>query len=274
MASGDDRNLRSRMETIFALEALSYYPDDDEQHQHNNSRPSSIPNPAETRRSMAEAQAYDGRLSFGARLDSSSPPAEGFYDGSDSEMTDALDEDEGGVSIGLYPEGDMDMETIVQQLVNTPGFRPNGSSATIPDDSADGNESSSRLDLESPMLDAESSPALSVHNDDDDDDDDHDSDGTGKLYQDDDDEEEDEGDRHLDPAPSQQDIDDLSDVDYADFYRSFDYDSMPQVTEVPVTPGHGDHNYFSDGEDLGVENHFPASVIHGTSMDFSFLIPP
>jgi hypothetical protein len=182
---------------------------------------------------------------------SSSSPA-GLYM-SDSEMGDAL----GDLSAPEPAAGsDVDMEGIVQRLIRNTAIEQNVSTFE-----QDAGESADNLLFEygSAMLRDMSTP--STPRDDDPDD-------TRRFYLDDD-----EGDVGYTERAQRRDWDSqLSDVDFDDFYRSFDYDSATQMMDT-AAPAQDDIHFTSDGdgalgEDLNILNddpHFLATAVHGTS---------
>lgn len=165
-------------------------------------------------------------------------------DASDSEMTDAP-EDEGGVAIGPYLDPHYhSMEAIMQQLGDATGHTSIDSTASDnndddddDDDMADQHRRHVYSGEELPVSGVESSSApWGLHDI---------LDGYGHVHS------------------------NLSDVDVDDFYRAFNYDALPQLPGTSATPGHDDHAYSYDDDStagLGADDHFPASVVHGTSM--------
>lgn len=185
-----------------------------------------------------------------AHARSSSPPPELYM--SDSQMGDAL-----GDLSAPEPEpassGDVDMETIVQQLIRNTAIGQNVS--TIEPDSDEGNNLIADYGSASAVLRDMSTP--STPRDDDPDD-------TRRFYLDD------EDDIRYAERPNLRWGSELSDVDFDDFYRSFD-DSGSHMTNAAVHSVADDANYASDGENGAVEEmnddaHFLASAIQVTSM--------
>lgn len=161
-------------------------------------------------------------------------------DASDSEMTDAL-EDEGGVAIGPYLDPHYhSMEAIMQQLGDATGFTSVDSTASDnnDDDMADQHRRLVYSGEELSVSGVESSSApwglQDILN------------GHGHVHS------------------------NLSEVDIDDFYRAFNYDALPQLPDTSATPGHDDHAYSYDDNSragLGADDHFPASVVHGTTSE-------
>lgn len=188
-----------------------------------------------------------------AQRSSSSPPTELYI--SDSEMSDAL----GDLSApGPYaPSSDVDMEAIVQHLIHNTAI--GHSISTIEKDSDSDYDDDLVMDYESAMLRDMSTPSTPREDDPDD---------TRKFYLDDDDDDDGYTERsHLQWSGSQ-----LSEVDFDDFYRSFDYESSSQLTDTAFPSVQDDGNYTSDNEGAAGEEmndagiHFLASAVHGTSM--------
>ncbi|PKX91075.1 WD40 repeat domain-containing protein [Aspergillus novofumigatus IBT 16806] len=187
---------------------------------------------------------------------SPSPPADLYM--SDSETTDVLGH-QGGVPIGPYMAGGrMTMDSI---LANDPALEHHFS--TIPEESDEDDVGDLIMDYESPM--PRDGFSVSDHEDDPDD--------TQKFYVDHDD---DYYEEHIERPRTREATAQLTDVDFNDFYRAFDYDPL-LVMEAAPTGNHGDHTNFPEGEatgglpgiDLG---HLPASVIHGTTHERNFNI--
>lgn len=169
---------------------------------------------------------------------------------SDSEMDDAL----GDLSA---PEpaagGDVDMEAIARQLIRSSAIQRNVSTIEQDVDEA-GNDL--LFEYGSAMLRDLSLPSTPREDDPDD---------TRKFYLDDGDD--------VGYAECPQFCEwgsQVSDVDFDDFYRGFDYDSVSQMTDTPVPSGQDDVNLISEGEgaaDEGLNDfaHIHASEIHRTS---------
>lgn len=187
----------------------------------------------------------------------SSPPTDLYM--SDSEMTDVLS-DLGGVPLGPYESGPLGMGTLVHHLIDHPAARR--AISTISEDSEDEDEDTAALitDYDTPVNEHLPTTPLSEQDDLLDD--------AEKFYSDDDDAED-----YTDHVQAHHG-EDLSEVDYDDFYRGTEHDLGSQATELT---SHDDHNYPSDGEDwnggdLTGDPHFPASVIHGTTHERNFTI--
>lgn len=185
-------------------------------------------NPVETSR----AENVDGPSVAGLH---SASPSEEMYD-SDSEMSDAM-EDEGGVPIAPYMEDDADLETVMRRLDDARVLRQHGLTA-----SESGSEYANVEHL--PAADTVTSYSGS------------DGEGAQNVGEEDDSVQT----QHVDHSTS-----DLDAVENP--YEGFDYESLPQATEVPMVQVPGDHSYnFSDGDDPEMDIPFSESVIHAISM--------
>ncbi|KKK12614.1 hypothetical protein P175DRAFT_0489143 [Aspergillus ochraceoroseus IBT 24754] len=185
-----------------------------------------------------------------------SPPVELYM--SDSEMTDTLSE-LGGVSLIAYPPEHVGMAELVNQFVeDAPNPYPAISDGTEED-------SVTELAMEDELDAPRSQSALSTALDDDLDD-------TRKFYGD-------HGDSEYDdtfhPPPHYDNLADLSDVDFGDFYRGFNQGYGPELSGFEPA-SHEDYNNFLDGEeaaeDLVGDTHFPDSLLHGTTQERNFNI--
>lgn len=234
---------------ISALTAVSHYPHamDDE--------PSLPPVPEVVNAVMERGQVFRRGSSSDQRNtqpSSSSPPTELYM--SDSEMSDAL----GDLSApGPYaPSSDVDMEAIVQHLIHNTAI--GHSISTIEKDSDSDYDDDLVMDYESAMLRDMSTPSTPREDDPDD---------TRKFYLDDDDD-----DGYTERPQLQRSGSQLSEVDFDDFYRSFDYEESSQLTDTAFPSVQDDGNYTSDNEGAAGEEmndagiHFLASAVHGTSM--------
>lgn len=185
-----------------------------------------------------------------AQPSSSSPPTELYVP--DSEMSDAL----GDLSAPdpFETSDDVDMEAIVHHLIHTTAGH---NISTIEQDSDSDYDDNMVMDYESTMLRDMSTP--STPRDDDPDD-------TRKFYLDDDD------DGYTECPQLRWSGSPLSDVDFDDFYRSFDYESSSQMMDTAIPSAQDDATFSSDHEgaagdeanDAGL--HFLAATVHGTSM--------
>lgn len=236
---------------VSALAAVSHYPRamDDE--------PSLPPMPQVVNAVMERDRVFQRGSSSGrrnAQASSSSPPTELYM--SDSEMSDAL----GDLSApGPYaPSSDVDMEAIVQHLIHNTAIGHNISTIEKDSDSDYGDDLV--MDYELAMLRDMSTPSTPR---------DADPDDTRKFYLDDDDD-----DGYTERPQLQWGGSQLSEVDFDDFYRSFDYESSSssQLTDTAFPSVQDDANYTSDNEGAAGEEmndagiHFLASTAHGTSM--------
>ncbi|EAW15243.1 WD40 repeat domain-containing protein [Aspergillus clavatus NRRL 1] len=191
---------------------------------------------------------------------SSSPPADVYM--SDSDTTDVLGYP-GGVPIGAYMSGGrMGMDSLSHRLVADPASGHLFS--TIAEESDEDEVGDLVMDYESPM--AGNGFGMSDREDDLDD--------TQKFYLDHDDEFYED---YVDRIRTREATGHLSDVDFNDFYRAFDYGQIPLVTEGGTTAEPDEHNdHIPEGEELNGEqladNHIPASVIHGTTHERNFNI--
>jgi hypothetical protein len=187
---------------------------------------------------------------------SSSPPADLYI--SDSETTDVLGH-QGGVPIGPYMVGGrVPMDSI---LANDPALQHHFS--TIPEESDEDDVGDLIMDYESPI--PRGAFSVSDHEEDPDD--------TQKFYVDHDD---DYYEENIDLPRTREATAQLTDVDFNDFYRGFDYDPL-LVMEAAPTGNHGDHNNFPEGEATGGLPgidlaHIPTSALHSPS-EYSSIYP-
>lgn len=169
---------------------------------------------------------------------------------SDAEMGDTL----GDLSApGTYEaDGDVDMGAIVHHFI----YNPVGHNVSIVQDSDSEYGDNLVMDCDSAMLRDMSTPSTPREDDPDD---------TWKFYLDDD------VDGYTE-RPQRRSESQLSDVDFDDFYRSFDYESVSQPTDTANPSTQDGATYSPDneaggGEVLNNEDvHFLPSAVHGTSM--------